>query len=928
MALFRNVLGTIDRTHWLRILLLQFGGVFLIATGFVVDGAAQRTCSLWESFPANDPRASITLEGASPRQCYVPFDDWAKIATFQHGGKQTRALHAIRMAVPQSQDEFDRLLDVANNMPYSTTVRVIAYGSLRSALTTFPPTTNDLDKVMVAMRKAPKNDQAMFAALDFLLSARTDPDPQLVRIVRERIRHAILQRNWRALDEIARRASQLEAGAVSADPHLIQTLQSAILAAATIDSPTLQSDTAAAAAALDPIGTLKWALSPTILMDRHMAASSKAQILAAVISRQSSFTASTWQSVQQALVVDQGATLIANVDGNRTLLAELDKLVTVPANAAPARTLKIQMLSTYVRFSETSGRESIEGGLQDLSRTMAAAQGRAALAQFSILQLHEISTALNGVTAWVLRHEDPYGRYYSETKAFDFEATRLQQANDFRLFEYAIAFLVATIAIIIVVRFPLILLRIDVKLDDLASAVKNVPIASHLLAFVQIVWPLRFAFFVQDAWIRKYATAATDHAILRLDIGDTFIELPATFRLSRNAKRSTAESAAQTLAEIRRTMLHTKAALLIAGESGIGKSTYAGNVIRLATSKTREERIWRSHIAYPFVVPRTFDGAGITTSDQFVKLISDDMESIARGDRAPLPFVEQMLATKRILIVADGLSEMPAEGFAVLKTFLIEKDVAAFVATSRSDSALSARDPGIAEPTRLRGSFVRDFASRYAASRGFGLEGSFLNVLCDELESFAGASTTALMVTMYIDLRSTEKQVSNVPPSVPEFMKMYVRHVNGHIESNREDNESVVLNAERLAHRCCVVSGTYRSSICRTEDAMASVANRVDAIDYLADRLKIIERLEPGRSRLRFSIDTLCEYLAASFLVEASRRARGFPELRILDDNESLAAFRAFKKRLAECIADIDDVQVRTALADELSQLGRGRLEN
>jgi hypothetical protein len=71
--------------------------------------------------------------------------------------------------------------------------------------------------------------------------------------------------------------------------------------------------------------------------------------------------------------------------------------------------------------------------------------------------------------------------------------------------------------------------------------------------------------------------------------------------------------------------------------------------------------------------------------------------------------------------------------------------------------------------------------------------------------------------------------------------------------------------------------GTYRPAAAKRKDAIALLSgDNVEArLQYLEDRLRLIQTIDPAQDQIRFALDPLAEYLAGLQLLEHYGKNQG-----------------------------------------------------
>lgn len=111
----------------------------------------------------------------------------------------------------------------------------------------------------------------------------------------------------------------------------------------------------------------------------------------------------------------------------------------------------------------------------------------------------------------------------------------------------------------------------------------------------------------------------------------------------------------------------------------------------------------------------------------------------------------------------------------------------------------------------------------------------------------------------------------SLPENVPSLMLGYLNELNRDITADKLDDRTVHQDAKVLAWEC--LQASYQPGNAKRTDAVAAltalgVDNPETRLDYLENRLHLIQTIGSAKDQFRFCLDPLAEYLAALYVVE------------------------------------------------------------
>jgi hypothetical protein len=880
--------------------------------------------------------ANVVAVGGSPairmlRSCPTIYATLATIG-IDSSPAQTRVLVMLQKLPPRTTSELKALLLVAERASLRNAgFRTTAYNLLSHASKSLLAAAALDSYALVGVYKNEPDEKAALALLQFAsgLSGFSASEELTVLgpSVEQHLEALSRARRFDLLSSYGHQIVSMHFDSVAGLPiaEVLPNIIAQTLEARSSSAPAARDALVTAFATVAPDQALAFALSGTVMNDT-VPIGTQARVLVTTLHALSDPNAGDWAALSAALVPPAKAkSTVIRLDGDGQVLGAIARLATISSDPRAGLVLRVRMAARYA-LATSSGRPD-EAALAQVALAVSGAYKP--LKTYTLSQLHAVVVALRPLTVGTTKAYAPGDALFFGAAVQNFgytEDTYWVRYVPLLVSIPALLVLIGMTFFLVFWQRPLWLLRAREPVDQLVAACSGSAIAQAPLKFIAALMTLWLHPHVQDAWLRRHLRRARNHAIPRLAGASGYISLPVTIKPLRSSEQIYERRALDAQSIRALVNKRTSVDILITGESGIGKTTTAGWLASLALEPSHDSRLWR-HLAYPFIVGRDFDGAGITSADQFLHLIARDMGSFSSSDPLPLELVKAMLEDGRIVVIADGVSEMPASGFAALLILLNNATVNSFIATSRADTAFPQHDPVLIKPRRIAGKTLTSFALQYAEAKNLAFDADDILRFCDQLRKFAGTDTTPLMVTMYLDMREAERD--GVPlSSIPQFMKMYLRRINDQVTENRRDYEDVIARAKAVAKACCVSARTYCSAVRRIDDLTPDVPDQTATLEYLEGRLRVIERIEPGRSMVRFSIDTLCEYLAALYV--AGSTVDQLPRLQDGASDELREAYRAFLLKVLECLEDeakgsneLIDPAVREAVIVLLSDLPR-----
>ncbi|HEX9983302.1 MAG TPA: hypothetical protein VGF69_08560 [Thermoanaerobaculia bacterium] len=394
-----------------------------------------------------------------------------------------------------------------------------------------------------------------------------------------------------------------------------------------------------------------------------------------------------------------------------------------------------------------------------------------------------------------------------------------------------------------------------------------------------------------DAWIGQHLATARERFEARETVKARTIWVPLPLQLG--DERVEADDADDAL----RALFGQKdCVMLVTGEGGSGKTTLA---VKLAQDALAARLTGTPML--PVLLEQDF---GVSFLDE----IRNELRELTQTDLSAR-FVRQLLRKKRVLLVVDHFSEMRD----ATRKQVDPRVAAAVVITSRNDEALP--HTAVARPTRVRWSDLTRFMELYLRHK------DKLELFSDEefheacrhlAEITKGGDSTILTAKLFTDLvvSAKEKKLDILPTSVPDLMLRYVSFINVSRQPSDPDNWRIQRAAKLVAWEC--LKGELTPTSAHLDDVRRAVGEEdaEELLEYLERDLALIELCEPARTRVRFTLDPLAEYLAALHITEqhGPDAAKWEAWIETLPDNGQ--KMRGFLRAVLDCIGTGEELDL------------------
>jgi HEAT repeat protein len=423
---------------------------------------------------------------------------------------------------------------------------------------------------------------------------------------------------------------------------------------------------------------------------------------------------------------------------------------------------------------------------------------------------------------------------------------------------------VGTIWLVVFFVSPLALLRINdfmkkAKIENFKVLGISIPLRSFLL--VGLLYRSR----VLDAWVRKHLPGARTRFEEMPTVADRCIHITSVpFHL----KGETHSKLSPRL--IRNSLKGSKLwRLVIHGEGGVGKTSFACCLARWAMSDDKDEWI-ANHPMIPVLIEREID------EDNFLTAVQGHLRELIEAEEVPSDeLVEKLLRKRRLLVIADHLSEMSAKTRDRIKPIEADFPANALIITSRSQEEDITNIRTLLEPQRIEGERLTIFMHEYLVERRRRADFNDSEYVenCKRLVEMVGhRDITPLFAKLFAEMMIASKEDSSfeeLPDNIPDLMLSYLNWINRNRQAEEPDNLTVQRIARVAAWTC--LEPTFlpaEGAVANIHNALSGEEDLEKKIDYLATDLGIIRLIGPAQDAVLISLDPLAEYLAGLQLIE------------------------------------------------------------
>jgi HEAT repeat protein len=434
---------------------------------------------------------------------------------------------------------------------------------------------------------------------------------------------------------------------------------------------------------------------------------------------------------------------------------------------------------------------------------------------------------------------------------------------------------------------PLWLPRWSESLKDQLS-IKIKPTNAELslgipFSYVSLIRLFAYRRRVLDAWVKEHVERCRESFEALPTVEDRAVHVSSPVNV---AGALVAEFSAATLrAHIGKSRHQCR--WLIFGEGGVGKTSLACQMARWAMAPDKAHRLAR-HLVLPVLIEDELDNpatpAGLA---RFTEAIRGKLQALISSTEPISPdLLTHLLRRLRILVIVDHFTEMSQATRDQIRFDAPDFPAAALVVTARTDATLGNLPKHTIEPIRIQGTRLSVFIDAYLKVRktrdGFKARDLFDDEeyfeACKQLSRMAGErDITVLLAKLYADQMVAAKEspdAEELPKTIPDLMLRYLSELNRNVGG--EENRVVHRDCKAIAWEC--LKPTYRprpAERTAVTEAMKGDGDDKQSIearlDYLVNRLRVIQVTGTAEDHIGFVLDPLAEYLAGMEVVEKNR---------------------------------------------------------
>jgi HEAT repeat protein len=445
--------------------------------------------------------------------------------------------------------------------------------------------------------------------------------------------------------------------------------------------------------------------------------------------------------------------------------------------------------------------------------------------------------------------------------------------------------------------------------------------------------PLRSALFLNlfqyhprilDAWVTAHLKSVREEFQEKDTVRARKVHIPIPIILDGNTV------AQLTSKELRSSFKKQRGCLLIWGEGGVGKTSLACQIAQWAISEDETERLCE-HRMLPVLIEEELD-LEATDKRPLLASIRGQLQDLT-NEPEPISeeFLEHLLRQRRILVIVDHFSEMSEATRKAIRPDSPDFCINALVITSRFEEKLGQVTKTTLKPLRIEGNRLSSFMEAYLMKQGKRdrfTDTEFFNA-CSRLSTMVGErNITVLLAKLYAEQLIAVKEGSSddqMPENIPDLMLFYLNELNCSVTVDRFDNRTVHQDAKAIAWEC--IQLTFRPAAAKKDDALTTISgdDAPTRLNYLEERLRLIQTIGAAQDQIRFALDPLAEYLAGLYLIELYRHDEQLWQQFLQEAVVKPGApdlIKGFLLALRDCcIAKGKDANVPDFVAEELGNL-------
>jgi HEAT repeat protein len=325
-----------------------------------------------------------------------------------------------------------------------------------------------------------------------------------------------------------------------------------------------------------------------------------------------------------------------------------------------------------------------------------------------------------------------------------------------------------------------------------------------------------------------------------------------------------------------------RSCLVIWGEGGVGKTSLACQIAKWGMAKAPRSAPQQlcAHPILPVLLEE--DLRPVEGKSALLEAIRGQLQAlIDKPEPIDQELLMQLLRKQRVLVIIDHLSELTPATRDAIQPESPDFPINALIVTSRLEESLGQVNKTVLKPLRIEGNKLSSFMEAYLTQRSqrhhFTDQQFF--AACSRLSLMVGQrQITVLLAKLYaeqliakVTRPSTDVSDTLLPDTIPNLVLGYLNELNRDITGDKLDDRMIHQDAKAIAWEC--LKQTYQPATAKRADVLAAlteVDNQTAAsrLDYLEDRLHLVQTIGSAKDQLQFSLDPLAEYLAGLHLVD------------------------------------------------------------
>jgi HEAT repeat protein len=373
----------------------------------------------------------------------------------------------------------------------------------------------------------------------------------------------------------------------------------------------------------------------------------------------------------------------------------------------------------------------------------------------------------------------------------------------------------------------------------------------------------------------------------------------------------------------------------IIGEGGLGKTTLACQIALRAMSEDPTKRLCGTGRMLPILLEPGVGSQVLREELSLKDAILLEIKGVSGLE--PIPeqgFLDRLLQTGRILLILDGVSEMDdsieGEQWHRLELMVSKLAVSALVVTCRSPAPFASINHTDIHPLRIDTNHLSPFINAYLSQAGVALPDLDVLSACVKLRWLVkDRGITPLLARLYVEALigfcKADRPLCELPSTVPDLMLAYLNELNRKPTDPRIEDATVHRAAKSAAWECMMPSlRPGRADRAKVLRLLNAGSIKPEVLDFLEQRLHVIETVPPAKTEIEFMMDPIAEYLAGLHALDLygsdERKWRQFIRM-VQNANEGPTTIQEFLIAVLDCIqARADLIRVPASIIEEISR--------